>query len=73
MPRLDSIDSTPIAWGSHICTFYRSPFELRRSVGAYSAQGWKTRGPAFGCSRRRSRKRKLCQPWNHRFRKFAVQ
>lgn len=43
MPRLDSIDSTPVAWGSHICTFYRSASELQRLVTAYFRAGLEDR------------------------------
>jgi hypothetical protein len=39
MSRMDSIDSTPIAWGSHISAFYRSPSELQRLVGVYFRAG----------------------------------
>ena len=40
MPRLGCIASQPtIAWGSHLCTFYRSPADLLRLVTAYVQAG----------------------------------
>jgi hypothetical protein len=39
MPRLGSTDSTPIPWGSHLCTFYRSAHELQQLVSVYVRAG----------------------------------
>jgi hypothetical protein len=39
MPRLDCTSPQTIAWGSHLCTFYRSPADLRRLVSAYLQAG----------------------------------
>ena len=39
MPRLGLIDRTPISWGSHLCTFYRSARELHQVVSSYVGAG----------------------------------
>ena len=39
MPRLGLTDFTPIPWGSHLCTFYRSPRDLQQLVSAYVRVG----------------------------------
>ena len=39
MPRLGLTDHTPIPWGSHLCTFYRSARELQQLVSSYIYAG----------------------------------
>ena len=39
MPRLGSADLTPLPWGSHLCTFYRSAKELQQLVSSYLRAG----------------------------------
>lgn len=39
MPRLGLIDRTPIPWGDHLCTFYRSARELQQVVSSYIGAG----------------------------------
>lgn len=39
MPRLGLTDVTPLPWGSHLCTFYRSARELQRLVSSYVRAG----------------------------------
>ena len=41
MPHLGCTSSSPVAWGTHICSYYQTPSELRQLVSAYFHTGLK--------------------------------